>query len=111
LAELLVKYRAEPRRTQYLAHELVVRDTGEEMVALRRDVVALMPFLALERDVGVLLLVAQALEQLREFVAVGVLSGERDEEELVAELAELREGDRVGIVEPLEGRRPVEGEA
>jgi len=41
---------------------------------------------------------------------LGEAAFERDEEELVPELTELREGDRVRIVEPLERARPVEGE-
>src|SRR4051812_42602170 len=81
------------------------------MVASGRHVVADLPLLLLQLDVRLLLLIAQTLKQLREAVAVRVLRRQRDEEEAVPQLAELREGDRVGIVEPLEGRRPVEREA
>src|SRR6266508_3313640 len=108
LSELLVELRAEPRRAHDLAHELVVGHAGEVVVAARRDVIADLPLLLLELDVGLLLLVFQPLEQLGEAVAGGVLRREGDEEEPVPEVAELGEGDRVGVVEPLERRRPVE---
>src|SRR5207253_2798742 len=74
------------------------------------DVVVRRPFHSLERDVRTLLLLSEALKELRERVAHRVLRGERDEEELVSKRAELGEGDRIRVVEPLERARPVEGE-
>jgi hypothetical protein len=50
------------------------------------------------------------LKQVRQTERRRVLRAERDEYELVAKLAELGEGDRVRVVEPLERARPVERE-
>jgi hypothetical protein len=62
-------------------------------------------------DVTLLLALGHGAQQLTEAVAHGVLAAERDEDELEAHLAKLREGDRVRVVEPLERARPVEREA
>ena len=86
----------------------MVRHTGEEVVALRRDIVARRPFTSLEIDVGLLVALGEVPKQLAERVTHRVLRGERDEDELVAELAELREAGRIRVVEPLERARPVE---
>src|SRR5688572_1951597 len=110
LRKLLLELRAETRAAEGLAHELVVRDAREEVVALGRHVLAGRPFLALQVDVRLLLRLLHALEQVRQAERRRVLRAQRDEHELVAELAELREGDRIGVVEPLERARPVEGE-
>src|SRR2546427_2024864 len=107
---LLLVELAEPRRPQHLAHDLVVRNAGEEMVAAGRDVFAGRPFFPLQLDVRALVVRGEALEELAEGVAHRVLRGERDEDEPVAEVAELTEAGGVRLVEPLERARPVERE-
>src|SRR5438105_13825460 len=72
LAQLLVKFHAEPRRTHHRAHELVVRHAAEEVVAACRDVVPDLPLLLLQLDVRLLLLRLKPLEELREPVPVRV---------------------------------------
>src|SRR3954454_1955847 len=79
------------------------------MVALSRDVAAV-PFAALQLDVALLLALGHRGEQLAEAVAHRVLAAKRDEDELEPELAELGEGHRVGVLEPLERRGPIERE-
>src|SRR5688572_29035643 len=110
LRKLLLELRAKTRAAERLAHELVVRDAREEVVALGGHVLAGRPLLALQIDVRLLLRLLHALEQVRQAERRRVLRAQRDEHELVAELAELRESDRVGVVEPLERARPVERE-
>src|SRR6185503_6638566 len=90
--------------------ELVVRDAREEVVALRRHVLARRPLLTLQLDVRLLLRLLHALQQIRQTERRRVLRAECDEHELAAKLTELGEGDRVGVVEPFERARPVERE-
>src|SRR5438093_4895480 len=98
----LVLEPAQPRGAQHLAHQLVVRHAREEVVAARGDVVARRPFLPLEVDVRPLIVLLEALKELAERVAHRVLRRERDEDEPIAERAELAEPGRIRFVEPLE---------
>src|SRR6266545_6897621 len=111
LRKLLLELRSEARATEGLAHQLVVRNAGEEVVALARQILSVRPFLPLQLDVRLLLLLVHALQQRGQSVRHRVLRTKGDEDEAVPQLAELREGDRIRIVEPLERARPVEGKA
>src|SRR6266542_2424008 len=95
LRQLLLELRSEARATEGLAHQLVVRNAGEEVVALARQILSRRPFLPLQLDVRLLLRLAHALQQRGQPVRHRVLRAERD---------------GVGIVEPLERARPVERE-
>ena len=80
-------------------------------MALCRDVLPLLELLALQGDVAVLLLLRHRLQELAQPKALGVLRPQRDEDELHPHLAKLGKRQRIGIFEPLERGRPVEGEA
>ena len=68
------------------------------------EVGLLSPLLLLKLDVAVLLGLRHVLEQDAEAVGAGVLSAEGYEDEADIHLAELGEGDGIGLVVPLEGR-------
>src|SRR5207249_6265661 len=64
----------------------------------------------LETPLGLLLVAHELLHRVPHRVRRRVGGEERDEDELVAELAELLERERVRILVPAEGRRVVERE-
>src|SRR5205823_3189143 len=109
--KMLAKLVAEAGGAIHLAHQLMVGHAGEEVVAARREIALGRPLLALERDVGLLVVLGKALKKRADAVAGGVLGGERDEEEADAEIGDLVEPEWVRLVLPLERRGVVEGEA
>src|SRR5438132_11584650 len=74
------------------------------------EIAAFLPFLFLQLDIAVLLLLAHLPQQDAEAVSGGVLRSQGDEDELHAHFAQLGESHGIRVVEPLEARRPVEGE-
>ena len=64
----------------------------------------------LQPPLRLLLILGQLLERVPRGVHAGVGGEERDEDELVAELAQLLEGEGVAVARPLEGRGVVERE-
>src|SRR6185503_3331162 len=85
---------------------LEVRDPGHDVMALGG-----MPGLqALERPLGLLLVLHELLHEVPHRVHRGVGSEEGDEDEAIPELAELAEGERVAVLVPPERGGVVEGE-
>src|SRR5438876_4434773 len=79
----------------------------------RHDVVTLRGMAGLrllQPPLRLLLILGQLLERVPRGVHAGVGGEERDEDELVAELAQLLEGKGVAVARPLEGRGVVERE-
>src|SRR5262249_33215380 len=93
------------------AHQVVVGNAREQVVAARGYVQVRRELRSLQRDVAVLLVRTQALQQLAEPETVGMDRRQRDEDEAIAQLAELTPADRLGGFVPLERARPVEREA
>src|SRR5207237_9048228 len=92
------------RRVVGLAEEVVVGHAAELVMRARRDVDAISELATLELDVALLLALGHRGQERGEAVAGGVLAAEGDEDEPEAEVAQLRERQRVGIHEPLERR-------
>src|SRR5213593_31373 len=109
--QALVDVLAEPSRSVHVAHVLVVRNPGEEVMRAGRDVGAVRPLAALQVHVTLFLLCLEASQQRRHAVPRRVLHGERDEDEPDAEQTQLVPRDGVLLVEPLERGRVVEREA
>src|SRR3989442_12690734 len=79
----------------------------------RHDVMALRGVAGLrllQPPLRLLLVLGQLLQRVPRGVHPGVGGEERDEDELVAELTQLLEGEGVAVARPLEGRGVVEGE-
>src|SRR5947207_3553524 len=89
---------------------MVIRHTGEKVMALRRTVCSVGPLLALKFDVALFLFLRHSLEQTAQPIPGRVLSTQRDENKFHAHLAKFCEADGIRIVVPLERRRPVESE-
>src|SRR5258708_6720319 len=109
--QVLVQVLAQAGRPVLLADMLVIRHSGEQVVALRRDVHVRRPFLSLQRHVAGLLTVLEFVEQNGHAMPGSVLQREGDEDEADTEVAKLVPGDRILLVVPLERGRVVEREA
>src|SRR5438874_4710243 len=110
-AVLLVHAGAEARGAIHAAHHVVVGHAREQVVTAAGQVLIGCPLPALEVDICFLVALAESLQQLAETETVGVYGGQGNEQEPVTELAKLLVTQRVRVEMPLEGARPVEGEA
>src|SRR4051812_37478216 len=89
---------------------MMVRNAGEEVMALRWEVSVIVPLLLLQLDVSLLLVRAHFLQQHADAMGVRMLRAQSDEKELHAEVRQVSELHGIRIIEPLEARRIVERE-